>query len=306
MTRLLPLLTVGIALPLFACRLQAQGNAVDDSYAVKCGAAVSATDTNRYVPLPRGELFCPLFADPKVMRSFVAYQRGDAKDFAEHIAAIGVADEFPFLRFSNRRGDGIQLGVSGAVFAQFDVATPSIDLLNADYLLSLPLTIRRGRYSTRVRLYHQSSHLGDELLLRPAPPTRENLSFEAVELILSLDAGPMRTYGGGEYYFGRDPVTLPLRLWHGGVELRPPVSARLGTIATMRPVGGVDLKAVKDSSWRTGVNVRAGIEFSRPREGDYGGRRWSLVGDFYDGPSPYGQFRARDIRLIGVGLHFSL
>ncbi len=118
--------------------------------------------------------------------------------------------------------------------------------------------------------------------------------------------GPARGYGGGEYYFGREPATLPGGLLHGGIELRPQSSARLGALATVRPIAGADVKAVKDSTWRAGVNVRVGLEFSRPREGELAGRRWSLLADFYDGPSPYGQFRTSDIRLIGIGLHFAL
>jgi len=297
-------LATAVALHVETAAAQASGAA--EAYAVRCGAAATSSDGTRFVPLPRGDVFCPLIADPKAMRSFVSYQRGDAADFARHIAAVGVADQFAFFRVNGRNGNGVQLGASGAVFAQFDVDAPSIDLLNADYLIALPLTIRAGGFSSRLRVYHQSSHLGDELLLRPEPPQRENLSFEAVDALVSVDVGSLRVYGGGEYYFGRDPVTLPNGLLQSGLEFRPQVVARLGTIAAVRPIAGVDLKAVKDSTWRTGVNLRAGIEFARAREGEFAGRRWSLLADYYSGPSPYGQFRRSNIQLMGIGLHFSL
>jgi len=71
-------------------------------------------------------------------------------------------------------------------------------------------------------------------------------------------------------------------------------------------VAGVDVKAVNDSSWRTGVNVRAGFEVGRPRESGLSGRRWSILAEFYDGPSPYGQFHRSHVRLTGVGFHFTL
>jgi hypothetical protein len=295
------------AVPLLAASaLPAQSAQDDTGYAVRCGAALPGESRSRYLALPRGDLFCPMLADPKSMRSFVSYQRGNARDFAEQIAAVGVADQVGFFRVSDRDGNGLQLGVSGAVFAQFDVAAPSIDLLNADYLIAIPLTMRRGALSGRLRVYHQSSHLGDELLLRPNAPTRENLSFEAVDGIASVDIGALRFYGGGEYYFGRDPATLPAYLVHGGAELRLRASARLGTIAIVRPVAGADVKGVSDSTWNVGVNARAGFEFSRPREGDVPGRRWSLLADYYDGPSPFGQFRTSNVRLTGIGLHFPL
>ena len=78
-------------------------------------------------------MFCPLIADPKAIRSFVTYQRGDVADFAGDIAAVGIGDQFGFFRVSGSQPrEGMQLGLAGAVFAQFDVSTPSMNLLNAD------------------------------------------------------------------------------------------------------------------------------------------------------------------------------
>jgi hypothetical protein len=236
----------------------------------------------------------------------VTYQRGDAADFARDIAAVAIADQFGFFRVGGGAGDGVQVGLSGGVFAQFDLATSSYDLLNADYVIGLPLTFRRGGFSGRVRVYHQSSHLGDEFLLRPDRPERENLSFESTELLLSQDVGAVRVYAGGEHFFRREPENLPERLVHAGAELRPSGAVRLGSVASVRLVAGVDVKAVSDDSWSTGVNARAGLEVGRPREGEAPGRRWSLLAEFYDGPSPYGQFHSANVRLVGLGFHFTL
>jgi len=278
-----------------------------ESYPARCGAGIPASERAGYAPLPRGDVFCPLLADPKTARSFVVYQRGDAGDFAADIGAVGIADQFGFFRVNGARGgDGVQLGVAGGVFAQFDLGVRSYDLLNADYVIGIPLTLRRGAFSLRARVYHQSSHLGDEFLLRPDPPARENLSFESAELLLSQDAGALRVYVGGEHFFRRAPSTLAARLLHGGAELRPRAGVRLGSVASARFVAGADVKAVRDSAWRAGVNVRAGFEVGRPREGDLAGRRWSLLAEFYDGPSPYGQFHQSHVRLTGVGFHFTL
>ena len=277
-----------------------------ESYAAHCGVAGASSDLGLYLPLPRGDVFCPLIADPKATRSFVAYQRGNETDLATDIAAVGIADQFPFFRaVAVSPGNGIQLGLAGAVFAQFDLGSASYDLLNADYLIGLPLTFRAGPLSGRLRVYHQSSHLGDEFLLRPNPPKRENLSFESSEGLLSLDISALRVYGGGEYFLRRDPIDLPQRLWHGGAELRPRVAADLG-VATVRLVAAGDAKILRDSTTRTGLSVRAGFEFARPHELEVGSRRWSLLAEYYDGPSPYGQFHRQQVRLTGIGLHFTL
>jgi hypothetical protein len=198
-----------------------------------------------------------------------------------------IADQFPFFRTGGSRpGNGLQLGVAGAVFAQFDLATPSYDLLNMDYLIAVPLTFRAGPFSGRARVYHQSSHLGDELLLRQNPPARENLSFESAELLLSLDLSALRVYAGGEDFVHRDSSDLPTRLGHVGIELRPRASLNAGALAAARFVAAADGKIVSDSATRTGLGVRAGFEFSRPHDELAPSRRWSLLAEYYDGPSP--------------------
>jgi hypothetical protein len=253
-------------------------------------------------------VFCPLIADPKATTSFVSYLRGDAQDFASDVASVGISDLFGLFRVGGAApGDGVQLSLTGGVFAQFDLGSSSYDLINADYVIGVPLSIRSGRFSARFRIYHQSSHLGDEFLLRTNHPDRENLSFEAVEGLLSEDLGPLRVYGGGEYYIVRDPENLPHQLGHAGAELRPPAGIRFGTVGTARFVAGGDVKIVKPdpTKVRYGISARAGFEIGRAREGPEPSRRWSLMYEFYDGPSPYGQFYNSDVRLMGVGFHFT-
>ena len=80
--------------------------------------------------------------------------------------AVGFGERWGIVRRPGERaGDGWQVGLSGGVFAQFDMDADSNDLINADYVIGFPLTWRHGAWSGRFNLYHQSSHLGDELLL---------------------------------------------------------------------------------------------------------------------------------------------
>jgi hypothetical protein len=286
--------------------------AAGQTYPTRCGTGIPASEQTGYVPLPRGDVFCPLVADPKSPRSFASYlhERSDSAGRTSTIrmASVGIGDVFSLGRWNGARpGDGVQLALSAGVFAQFDLGTSSYELLNADYVIGIPLTIRRGWYSTRVRIYHQSSHLGDEYLLRE--PTsrrdRENLSFEAIEWILSADGGPFRVYGGGEVLFDRSPDDLERYVGHAGFEVRPWARViPLGTLGGFRFVGGTDLKASQEHHWNPSVSVRAGLEYDRAGMSDPQGRRWGIFFQWYDGPSPYGQFFRDDVRHIGVGLHF--
>ncbi len=276
----------------------------------RCAVGIPESEVAGYVPLPRGDVFCPLLADPKGQRSFVSYLRERGDDGDLDIGSVGISDAFGLLRLGGSKpGNGFQISITGSVFAQFDLDISSYDLINADYMIGLPITMRSGAFSMRLRLFHQSSHLGDEFLLRENNPTfeRENISYEAADMIVSLDGGPLRLYGGGEYLLRREPSDLERYVAQGGIELRPARRlARFGSVAGVRFVAAGDLKASQEQDWKPAISVRTGFEFDRPRDMDPPGRRWGLLFEAYKGPSPYGQFFRRDVQYYGAGIHFTL
>lgn len=278
--------------------------AAQETHVHRCGVGVHAGEEKGLVPLPQGDVFCTLIADPKAIRSFASYLRGEFPTSADAIdvGSVGIGDGFALVRIGGPDpGDGLQLGVEAAVFAQFDLDAPSDDLLNADYLVGFPLTYRLAGFSARARVYHQSSHLGDELLLRAENEIeRENLSFESAELILSQELGPVRLYGGGEYLFNRKPSTLDPLVAHVGVE------ARAGPTKGLRLVAALDVKSTEQQEWKPAFSVRAGLEAAWWRSEGHPPRVWSLLAEYYDGPSPYGQFFLESTRYVGAGFHFQL
>lgn len=293
------LLALGLAGPAAAAAAQPP-----DLRVLQCGSGVHQDEAFGMVWLPQGEVFCPLVADPKAVRSFVSYLYGKfpTSHGSLHLGSVGIGDGLPLLRVGGpRAGDGLQVGLEAAVFAQFDLDSRSDDLLNADYTVGIPVTFRRAGFSARLRLYHQSSHLGDELLLRAdGEIVRQNLSFESVELILSQEVGPLRVYAGGEHLLDRNPTALDPRVVHAGAELRagPDRGARL--------VVAADVKSSEQQQWKPAWSGRAGVEVAWWRSPGHPPRVWSLLAEYYDGPSPYGQFFLESTRYAGVGLHLQL
>jgi hypothetical protein len=275
--------------------------------APRCGAGVHESEATGTVGFPEDQIFCPLLADPKEARSFMSFLRGtfrsldDPSGEGTSIASVGIGDSFGLVRFGGPDpGEGIQFDVVGSIFAQFDLGAPSNDLINADYVIGVPLTFRRNGFSLRAKLYHQSSHLGDEYLLRSEDIVRENLSFESVELLVSQELGVLRAYVGGEKIFRREPDTLPDSLFHTGAELRS------GRARKVQIVAGVDVKTTELHDWSPGVSARLGMEIGRPGPEGHPGRLIMLLLEYYQGPSPYGQFFQDDISYFGAGIHFGL
>lgn len=262
--------------------------------------------TPQITPLPTTQLFTPLRADPKEPRFFVSALQADSEPRDTTLGAVGFGEHFGIVRHETSNGAGWQLGIAGAVFAQFDLEAASSDLINADYVIGLPLTWRHGDWSGRLRLYHQSSHLGDEFLLS-TQPQRVNLSFEAIEAIVAYDFGNLRLYGGGETLFDRDPADLGKHLLHAGLDWRGrEVAFRLGDLGGARWVAGLDMKRWQQNDWASQISAKAGLEFAPHGESGRAGRHWNAMLEFYDGPSPYGQFYPLDLRYWGISLQLGL
>jgi len=66
------------------------------------------------------------------------------------------------------------------------------------------------------------------------------------------------------------------------------------------------MKSPELHDWSPALSGRAGIEFLRTSASGHPARIVTLMFEWYDGPSPYGQFFQDDISYIGAGVHLSL
>lgn len=248
------------------------------------------------IPFPVGDLFLPLLADPKQPQFFISYRYYDTPLTNANAAAVGYGETFGFYRRSRAlSSEGFQISISGALFAQFNLDTPSYDLVNADYIIGFPVTYRQGRTSMRFRVYHQSSHLGDEFLINNKPQ-RINLSFESFEWLVSRKWRRWRFYSGGEYFFSREPGELKPLGFHGGVEYQG-----LRNILHMgRWLGGLDLKSWEENEWSMDSSLVVGIEFDSAQSEQ---RRFRIMAEAYKGYAPHGQFYKDRISYYGIGMY---
>src|SRR3989454_10330062 len=123
----------------------------------------------------RGDgVFQPLLADPKEPQFFATYLWDRSPRLGSRLASVGFGQTIGLVRESDW-----ELAIAAGGFSQFNMQSATNDLINTDYLVGLPLTYRHGSWSTRLRLYHQSSHPGDEYLLH-TNAQRVDLTFEEI------------------------------------------------------------------------------------------------------------------------------
>jgi hypothetical protein len=283
---------------LVLCAAAPTGTATDqetaDAYETHPSGAEADTDLGL---LPRSELFRPLIADPRWPHTSVAYQRYVGDDELRQVGAVSFGESFAVWRGALSDRSRWEIGLQGGVFSIFDLEAESFDLINADYMAGLTGTYQRGDLTALLRAYHQSSHLGDEFVLRDTVE-RVNLSYEVVDALLSYEfRSVVRVYGGGGYIVHRDPSDLAPGLAEAGVEIVSPYALAEGVL---RPLAGLDLKWAEESGWETDTSARAGFQVENPALRSL---RIQLLAEYYRGRSPNGQFFARDVEYAGFGIH---
>ena len=246
--------------------------------------------------MPGGVLFKPLIADPRWPHFSAAYQHYFNDKQITDAAAVSFGESFAFYR-DRIGGAWWEVGLHAGVFSVFDLDAQSFDLVNADYMVGLPLSLRYDDFSAMFRFFHQSSHLGDEFLLR-TKTNRINLSYEAIDLRLSYEIADMvRLYAGGGYLFDQTPTNLD-RLWvQYGLELKSPWPSRA---SRWRPIAAVDVQQREENDWTADISARAGIEI----DGVLLTRKLQILLEYFGGHSPNGQFFKDKVEYIGIGTHF--
>lgn len=260
-------------------------------------AAMQADEDDGIEVLPRGSLFDPLIADPRWAHFSAAYQYFVDDEEVAHAGAVSFGETFGLLGGPAPLDGRWQLDVQAAVFGLFDLDSDSKDLINADYWVGLPVSYRSGPFSALLRLFHQSSHLGDEFLLR-SRVDRVNLSYEALDLKLSYDLPKgLRLYGGAGYLLNVEPSDIDRFSTQVGLEYLAPFTLGGGLL---RPVAAADVQNREESDFAADVSLRAGVQFESPEEIS---QRVQLLLEYFNGRNPNGQFYDRTLEYIGLGLH---
>ena len=260
----------------------------------------SEITTEVNVFLPRDLLFKSLLADPRWPHFSASYQQYMQNNQLEGVGSATFGETFSIYRFGGPWKSQMEAGLQAGVFSIFDMDADSHDLVNADYFVAVPLSIKKDNFSAMARLFHQSSHLGDEYLLGGKSGERVNLSYEGVDLLLSYNLPyGFRIYGGGGYLFDRDPDDLEPGIAQTGLEFRSSVAWWGGAL---RPVAAVDLQYHEENDWDANVSLRGGFQLENP---DFLSRKLQILVEYYNGSSPNGQFYARDnVEYVGLGFHF--
>ena len=242
-------------------------------------------------------LFAPLVADPRQPTNSVALRVGD-KVIGDIVAAVSLGDDFPIFRWLNVWCGDMQIGIEAGIWSVFNYSNiphrpkhETCELVNTDYLVGIPVTYAYDRWSFRLRVYHISSHLGDEFLVnhRRYIRHRKNPSMEALDFFTSYQfSSHLRGYFGPGVVFHSDPSfkLKPLYVEYG-LELRLLGSKLYYHRLYGTPFFAVHLENWQQRHWDLDMTFKLGYEISK-LQGI--GRKMRVYIDYHHGYSYEGQF----------------
>ena len=188
------------------------------------------------------------------------------------------------------------LTVRGLVGPRFQFNSDSFDLLNLDFQGGLAFGTKLKELSWEAYLYHQSSHLGDEVLdagLRP----RIDSSKEGLRFLVSREWETVRLYGGSTVNFRTDPGDYDEHVvFQGGLECRFWEEVRPLYVA-------LDLQTRQSNGWNINTTVQFGVELGDVEKTE---NRHRLFVELFNGHSNMGQYFNESESYAFFGVSYNL
>ena len=263
-------------------------------FAAVCIADGGSNAADNHI-LPETELFPPILADQREYVFSIQYEYRDQEDHDFKAAEVSFGDSLPIKNFELSPDSTLQLTFDGVIYSLYDLDTESYDLVNSDYLVGFSSAYRRGDFSTRLRIRHQSSHVGDEYLLHNSDTVRENTSFEEAQIMPAFEWQGWRVYAGGGAIFHSKNHIEPWNL-QGGLEYLVPTSYSEVSLFL-----AADYQGEARTDWTLNQSYRTGVLFGQRDE-----RNIRLALEFVDGYAQDGQFAGNDSRYFGLAVFFQL
>lgn len=265
--------------------------------------ATSSVVRGRREFLPKGHLFEPILLDPlesQVYGSVLPSYYINSERYVGSIVPFAFGFNKPFYRHTSEPGRSEEIVLDAGSFTQFEVYFDQVkrsqrrQIMNTDYKVSIQYNLRRGDNNYRFRLYHLSSHLGDDYLFRNSitAPSPNSVNYELIDATYSRTVRDWRVYGG---------LGIGLRK----SEERKRLSAQLGafykkpSLKAARLVGGVDIKLWQQTDFRPGIHGAIGVEVGRTAN------NLTFLAETYSGFRPYSQFENQNVFWLGVGVYLN-
>ncbi len=261
------------------------------------GARNSCAAESHLELFPRTRLFPVRAADPAEFSFSAQYVGARKGPLIGYLFGLGTPLPLAQLQWAGREKAreplALEVGLEAGARLLIDDGA-NFPLQVADFEAGLPLDCHAGPFVARLRVAHESSHLGDDYIRRHPEANTGRFNRESVAVLGAYRGGRTQLYAGGSYFFHRNPSMAAEGIQWGGEVAGPRLwRARLGTYAA------ADFRARGEVGYDLDVHLQAGVALRA-----LAGRDLRLAFRYTNGHSPFGQFFRERIEWLGLGLFY--
>lgn len=250
--------------------------------------------------LPQLSPFFPtMLAQPHMLGYSAGYRTYD-KVFKLAVLPVSIGDQFSLYQFKTVKYGHLYFGMEACVWAIFEARAKSLSLINADYYVAFPFTYINDPFAARLRVYHQSSHLGDEYLLENEI-CRLNPSMEVIDLTLSYDVYPHLTGFLGYGYVMRSDDSYkvkPNNVFYGFNYFFDYLKVCIFK-GEATPYFAAFFQNNENNNWGLDGTLTLGYQWNKPC-----GHKLRAFIEAHDGYEPEGQFSKKKTRYFAIKIMY--
>ncbi|MEM9022472.1 MAG: DUF1207 domain-containing protein [Bacteroidota bacterium] len=254
--------------------------------------------------LHSGNYFEPIFLDPtesQIFGSFVL-DPDDNGSRNRYLIPFSISLNKGLYQWAQGPDHGWELRMELATFTVFEWAFLEEEwqrnLISTDYKGGLIINHRRGPHAFRLRMWHISSHLGDDYLIRNniTDFSPDPINYEQMDLTWAYEQPYWRSYVGIGSVVRPTTIRERLSMQAGGYYRSLPDSTKL-----IGYTAGLDVKLFAQNDYTPGWKLGAGLVF-----GQHTRHPIRVIGEYYNGHLPYSIFERTKLQWIGFGVYTSI
>ena len=194
-----------------------------------------------------------------------------------------------------------EFNFGAATFTQFDLIKTKrsgylAGLVNNDYKISIDYSLKKNNHTLRFRLFHVSSHLGDDYMLRhnDSVPNDKSVNYEQADLTY------LKATGNSYYYISIGEIYTKY-LFRKRFSIQGGGYYTLNNSKPSNLFTSINIKIFAENNFSPDIRTAIGINFNRNKESMF--KIWL---EYYNGQLPYSTLDYGRVNWLGLALWMNL
>lgn len=252
---------------------------------------------------PKQNLWHTLSLDPLAAQSYVQiaaiWEGNSPTDYVITGFSFGFQKSFISLKISEK--SSIDIGMEGGAITQFEWTMREDymqrNILSSDFIIGMPIVWQMDNLMLRLRIYHLSSHMGDDYMVRNNITSyyRNNNNYEQLDITASYLIKNFRLNLGVGTVLTSSAPRKPL-VFTSGLEYLLPLDKE----ESVNLCAGFYADSKQDNYYIPGINMALGVKIGEPDR-----RGAKILFTYFNGPLPYSVYTGRLIQWLGAAVYIN-